>query len=41
VLDNKFPDDGSQTARAHFGAGEGEEYFGWVINIYTVEPKKV
>jgi hypothetical protein len=38
VLDDKFSDDGSQTARAHFGAGEGEEYFSGVINIYTVEP---
>jgi hypothetical protein len=41
MSDDKFPNDGSQTARAHFGAGEGEEYLSWVINIYTVEPKKV
>jgi hypothetical protein len=41
MLDDKFSDDGSQTALAHFGAGEGEEYFGWVFNIYTVEPKKL
>jgi hypothetical protein len=38
VLDDNFPDDGSQTAGAHFSAGEGEEYFGGVININTVEP---
>jgi hypothetical protein len=38
VLDDKFLDDGSQTAGAHFGAGKGEEYFGGVIHIYTVKP---
>jgi hypothetical protein len=38
VLNDNFQMIAARAAGAHFGAGEGDEYFDGIIDIYTVEP---